>query len=305
MKELLSANIRWRIPDLPADGDMPPPLPPKELAGSFQIARQITKRHAKSFYFASHFLPRQRKMPAYAVYAYCRYIDDLIDEAKDKDRAPNQDELRAVNRRLLEGESTEGFGPAFSWTCRECSIPLVLLDDLVEGCCRDRDEVRLQTFSELEEYCYLVASVVGLMMCRVFGVDRPEAYPRAVEMGVAMQLTNILRDIREDWQRGRIYLPAVELDEAGLDLEEVLLRGGFLSEPWKGYMEKQVERARTWYESARSGLPYIQNKGARRTASVMSSVYAGILDEIEKESYDPTRRHYVPFLRKCRLALRR
>lgn len=304
MADLLSPAILNRIPAMPTDGDGAPPHPPKSLRASFAIACASTRTHAKSFYFASHFLPKQRKFPAYAVYAYCRYIDDLIDEASERDRLPDIAELRAQNRLLIQGKSEEGFAPAFAWTCEQCKIPLVLLDELVEGCCRDREEVRLQTFSELEEYCYLVASVVGLMMCRVFGVNRPEAYPRAVEMGVAMQLTNILRDIAEDWQRGRVYLPADELHNAGIDLKDILLRDGYQSDAWCDFMKNQVDRARNWYRSARTGLPYIQNKGARRTATVMSSVYGGILDELEKADYDPTRRHYVPFFRKCRLAFR-
>jgi phytoene synthase len=138
------------------------------------------------------------------------------------------------------------------------------------------------------------------MMCRIFGVSSADAYPRAVEMGLAMQLTNILRDIREDFEKDRIYLPAEELSARGLSVED-LLRYGPTTE-WKDYIGSLIQMARGWYLSAETGLPYLQNRTCARTAKIMGRVYGGILTEIENADCDIRRRHFVPFHRKLRIA---
>jgi len=274
--------------------------PPKDLSASFAAAASVTRHHAKSFYFASHFLRRCERREAYAVYAYCRYIDDLIDEHDGSTPLPSRAELTAENRQFLDGAHPSPFASAFAWTCEHRNIPLILLEELVEGCCRDRGAVRIQTMAELEEYCYLVASIVGLMMCRIFGVSSTEAYPRAVEMGLAMQLTNILRDIAEDYERDRIYLPAEDLDQRGLSLQRLLRDGP--DEKWRDYLSELISLTRTWYRSAEAGLPHLRNRTCARTARVMGRVYGGILEEIEHAGYDVRKRHYVPLRRKLRLA---
>lgn len=294
-------HLFQRIPPLPVDSLEAAASPPSSLNHSFDCSAEITRHHAKSFYFASHFLRSQKRKESYSVYAYCRYIDDRIDEHKPDTPPPSQSVLLSENRQLLKGNHSQRFAAAFSWTCSERAIPIQLLDDLVEGCCRDREQVRIQTQQELEEYCYLVASVVGLMMCRIFGVSSADAYPRAVEMGLAMQLTNILRDIREDYEKDRIYLPAEELAKRGLSVEELLNNGP--DEKWKTYLDHLIQMAREWYQSAETGLPYLRNRTCARTARIMGRVYSGILTEIEKADYDIRRRHYVPFPRKLRLAL--
>lgn len=234
------------------------------------------------------------------MYAYCRYIDDLIDDPTPGNLPPSRDELLAENRRFLSGDHPAPFAAAFAWTCKQRQIPIVLLDELVEGCSRDRGTVRIETQRELEEYCYLVASVVGLMMCRIFGISSTDAYARAVEMGLAMQLTNILRDIREDFERDRVYLPAEELSRRGLQVESLLMDGP--SEEWKIYLAQLIETAREWYRSAETGLVFLNNRTCARTARIMGRVYGGILTEIERADYDIRTRHFVPLNRKLRLA---
>lgn len=300
---MISDRLRARIPALPVDPPGPPKAPPDSLRESFAAARAVTRTHAKSFFFASRFLPRARRDAAYAVYAYCRTVDDRIDEAPDAAHLPSRAELQEDNRLFLRGEHPAPFAPAFAWVCQHHQLPALLLDELVEGCCRDRETVRLPDFPALEEYSYLVASVVGLMMCRVFGVSSADAYPRAAEMGIAMQLTNILRDLREDFHRDRIYLPADELHGAGINLATVL-RDGPSTPGWVPFLRAQIERNRQWYASAAQGLPLLRDRGGARTAAVMASVYAGILDALERHHYDPRSRHYVPLPRKCLLALR-
>jgi len=293
--------ILSRIPDLPADsGPNRGDPPPADLGSSFKAAAAVTRHHAKTFFFASRFLPRPIAAEAYAVYAYCRTVDDLIDEHTGEENPPDREALLAENRKLLSGDHPAAFAPGFHWTCRKRGIPLSLLDDLVEGCSRDRNRVRIRDRDDLFEYCYLVASVVGLMMSRVFGISDKEAYPHAVEMGLAMQLTNILRDVREDYERDRIYLPADELEARSLSVEDLLAEGP--SKEWRTYLGELVSCARTFYQSAEKGLPAIVDKRGRRTARVMGRVYGGILHEIEKAGYDVRDRHHVGLFRKCRLA---
>lgn len=299
----ISESLRTRIPQLPTDSGQSDPKgspPSQNISKESLIAcRAATKLHAKTFYFASHFLRRREREHSYAVYAYCRYIDDLIDEAEDPTATPSPDLLFAENRRFLEGSHPAPFTAAFAHTCRVRCIPVELLDELVRGCCRDRGTVRIADRRDLWEYCYLVASVVGLMMARVFGIARKDAYEKAVEMGLAMQLTNILRDITEDLERNRIYLPADELEEKNLSVEELVRSGP--TEEWKTYLSELIETTRTLYRSAEEGLPDIIDPRGRRTARIMGRVYGGILDEIERNGYDIRQRHHVSLPRKIRL----
>jgi len=280
---------------------------PRGLAASFAACRATTRHHAKSFYFASFALPRAKREAAYAVYAYCRHIDDCIDEAPPGE-APSAEALLRSTDAILDGSSPLPFAPAFAAVIHHFRIPRALLGDLIEGCCRDRQTpVRIATFAELEEYCYYVASVVGLILCPVFGLRGREALPQAIEMGVAMQLTNILRDVREDFERDRIYLPTGEWEGLDLDLPSLLRDPdrALDSDAYRGYIRFQIERARDYYRRAAAGLPSLANDGSRRTATIMAAVYAGILDEIERHDHDNlSARRYVPFLRKCRIALR-
>ncbi len=297
----LPQHLLNRIPALPVDKDEQRATPPESLNPAFAEAAAITRHHAKSFFFASRFLGPQQRKEAYAVYSYCRYIDDLVDERGEEALPPDRSDLLAESRQMREGVHPSGFAPAFAWTCEARGIPMELLDELVEGCCRDRSRVRIQTGRDLEEYCYLVASVVGLMMCRIFGVSSADAYPRAVEMGLAMQLTNILRDIAEDFEKDRIYLPADALQERGLSVERLLESGPDAS--WKLYLRERIATARDWYQSAEAGLPFLRSKTCARTARVMGRVYSGILTEIERSDFDVRTRHYVSLPRKLLLAL--
>lgn len=306
----LPENLRARIPDLPVDpaagsaAEHPPDAPREAVPkASLAACRQATKRHAKTFFFASHFLHKVQREQSYAVYAYCRHIDDLIDEPEEGTPPPPTDVLLAENRRFRDGSHPAAFAPAFARTCRERRIPLVLLDELVRGCCRDRGRVRIADRADLWEYCYLVASVVGLMMARVFGIRTKEAYEHAVEMGLAMQLTNILRDIAEDYERDRIYLPAEDLAQRKLSIEDLLARGP--SDDWKNYLGELTGQARAFYRSAEAGIPRIADRRGARTALVMGRVYGGILDEIERHDFDMRQRRYVSLPRKIRLALAR
>ncbi|MEM6884447.1 MAG: phytoene/squalene synthase family protein, partial [Verrucomicrobiota bacterium] len=261
------------------------------LAAAYEASRQETKFHAKSFYFSSFALPSVKRQRAYAVYALCRLIDDQIDEApRGEDLKLAVAALRSLVDRLYASQltaddlSTHPWLPAVEETIQECEIPRSYIDDLIEGVELDQGAVRLQTWAELDRYCYLVAGVVGLIMTRIFGLEDRQYEKQAIELGNAMQLTNILRDIAEDLDRDRVYLPAEEL--AGYGLTEEILRQGQVTPAWSEFMAFQIERAREYYRDSEAGISHLEADGSRRAVWVMRDVYAGILEEIEKVNYD-------------------
>jgi 15-cis-phytoene synthase len=258
---------------------------PATLSPAYDAARAICRHHARSFFFASHFLPRPKRDFAYAVYGFCRLLDDAADER------PSEASVRAFVDRLesiyhadrvvdLSADPLD----AFADTVRRCEIPKQYFLDLAEGCRQDFVKSRYTSWAELERYCYLVAGVVGLMMCRVFGLCDPSAVPFAVQMGNAMQLTNILRDVGEDFRRGRVYLPADEMTRFGYDEEK--LAGGVVDDSFRALMRFQIDRARSLYRQASVALCQLDADGSRQTACTMAVVYAGILNAIERQRFD-------------------
>lgn len=254
-----------------------------DVAQAYEHCRDVTARFARTFYFASHFLGAEKRRACYAVYAFCRYIDDLADE--DGGRGEEIERWRQDLLRVYRGESVPA-AELIAWgdILHRYDIPRHLPELLIEGCLSDlRPVIRYPTFNELYDYCYQVASVVGLMTSRIFGYTDPAAEQRAVDLGIAMQLTNILRDVAEDARNNRIYLPLDELQAAHLT-EEGLLRGE-LSDRFRLFMKGQVERARSYYRSAEEGIAMLE-PDSRLTVRLMSRNYARILDVIEEREYD-------------------
>jgi phytoene synthase len=183
---------------------------------------------------------------------------------------------------------------AFAETVHRYSIPKQCFVEIAEGCRMDLTISRYQTWDELRKYCYRVAGVVGIIMSRVFGLADPSAEAQAVLMGEAMQLTNILRDIKEDAGRGRIYLPLEDLQRFGYAEQELL--GNVVNEPFRQLMRFELDRARGLYRAGAAGLCDLANDGSRFTATAMGVIYAGILRAIERQGYDV-------FARRARLSL--
>ncbi len=255
------------------------------VTGPFDAARAICKRHARTFYFASVFLPRAKREAAYAVYAFCRLLDDAADTGGDLfvfDKA--LDAAYAGSAAEVGNEQERLALIAFGETVRRYDIPKRYFDDLAAGCRMDLTVNRYATWDELRVYCYHVAGVVGLIMCRVFGLADPAAERQAVVMGEAMQLTNILRDVGEDRSLGRIYLPGEDLARFGYG--EAELMAGVVNEPFRQLMRFEVERARSLYRDGAAGLAALADDGSRFTASAMGVIYAGILGAIERQGYD-------------------
>ena len=251
----------------------------------------MTRHHAATFYFASHVLPAQKRSDAYAVYAFCRHVDDQIDLAPDEAARLRAlaDLSHLLHAAYLPGENGTSFESSLPWlrafreTIRRRAIPAGYFEDLLKGVEMDRGRVRLQTWDELDRYCYHVASVVGLIMVHVLTEPSPELLKPARDLGTAMQLTNILRDIAEDWRRDRLYLPADELEKFGLTADDIARQS--TGDSFRAMMRFQIARARAYYSQAEPGIAALPADGSRFCARLMSAVYGGILDEIERADY--------------------
>ena len=261
---------------------------PNALAASHASCHAVTRRHARSFYFSSFALPREKKRAAYAVYAYCRYADDLVD------RAISTEGLDVILRQLADnfdcildgGREDLPFAPAFAWAVRRFDIEKQYFLDLLRGVAMDLGPVKIPDWPALRDYCYHVASVVGLMMARIFELRDPAGLERAIDLGIAMQLTNIARDVGEDWRNGgRVYLPASELVEHGVNLADEMTHPAKPGADFVRLMQFQIARAREFYARSEPGIPLLADDGSQYTVWLMRHVYAGILDEIEHLDY--------------------
>ncbi len=260
------------------------------LEASHAFCHTQTRKHARSFYFASTALPKEKKRGAYAVYAFCRYADDLVD--RDPGGGDVSVALARVSEsfdRMVAGELREPpFAPAFAWAVRRYGIEKQPFLDLLKGVSMDFGPVRIADWPQLRDYCYHVASVVGLMMARIFELRDDSGWEHAIELGIAMQLTNILRDVGEDFGMSRVYLPADEMDAAGVEVETLALAR--VTDPLRSLLRQQAVRAREYYRRAEAGIPLLADDGSQFTVWLMRHVYAGILDEIEKQDYEVLRR---------------
>jgi phytoene synthase len=255
-------------------------------------------------------LSAEVRRDAYAVYACCRSVDDAVDGAAARSEVVRPEVAGEIlGRAFGEGgaKAGEDWMPAFRHTVERKKIQRRWFEDLAVGVAGDAGPVDLQTWKELDLYCYRVAGTVGLMMMRVFGSEKEEAEPRAVDLGRGMQLTNILRDVAEDARSGRIYLPAEEREEYGVCTKDLL--AGRPSGRWAEFMRFQVARAREQYVLAEPGIAMLPPGGGRLSTWLMRELYAGILDPIEASGYDVfSKRHSLPIgqklLRGTRVILR-
>jgi 15-cis-phytoene synthase len=293
-------------------GFVPSPITPDVVTAAatqedFRECRLYTRHFAKTFYFASHVLPAEKRKAAFALYAFCRFTDEMADSPEAvADRSHAARQLSAWRDRLDVVYSRVGLQDpklrALQSTVMRYRIPKQYFADLIRGVEMDLTTSRFRTYAELDEYSYCVASTVGLMMTRVFSPDHEEeAFIHAIELGKAMQLTNILRDVGEDYGRGRIYLPQQDMQAFGVseaDLGMSLPGGNFAR-----LMKFEIERARELYDWAEVGIPLLPDDGSRLCVKLMGRTYSRILDAIEKNNYDSlSRRAYVPPFKKLQIA---
>jgi 15-cis-phytoene synthase len=258
----------------------------KLLAAAYEECARITAVHSRSFYLASGLYPPDKRRAARALYAFCRVTDDIIDEA-DPDTSPADllVQVEAWRQRALSPHPPREDLVAVAWHDARVRyhLPLRYAEQLFDGVLCDLRKRRYQTFAELAEYAYGVASTVGLMSMYITGFTGKEAIPYAVKLGVALQLTNILRDVAEDWRNGRVYLPLDELQAFGLD-ERDLARGE-VTNRWRAFMQFQIARNRRLYEEAWAGIGWLAPDG-RFAIAAAAELYMGILDDIEAHDYD-------------------
>lgn len=256
------------------------------VEASYAYCSQVARTEARNFYYSFTVLSPEKKAAMCAVYAFMRHSDDVSDEdAPDGGRGARMTAWRAALDRALRGDyGDDQILPAFHDTVRRYGIPEHLFHDLIDGVEMDLTRDRYETFEDLKRYCYLVAGVVGLVCLYVWGFDGGEtAYPPAEACGLAFQLTNILRDVKEDAERGRIYLPMEDLRRFGCTEEEVLQ--SIFTERFRELMRFEAARARECYERALPLLEMIHPEG-RPTFVIMFRIYRGLLDRIEERGYD-------------------
>jgi phytoene synthase len=271
------------------------------LERSYARAEQATALWARSFYFASRFLPAPKRRSVFALYDYCRHADNLVDARGDRSRAEARADLAALAetvRRLHAGEAPRGERwLALADTLRRHEVPLAPLLELLDGVALDLDEVSYPDFASLHRYCRLVAGGVGLMLGPVLGASSPRFRESGIGLGVAMQLTNVLRDVGEDLEAGRVYLPADELARFGVDRSALERR--WVTPEFVALMRFQITRARALFAAADPVVALFPRDGSRLTVRLLQQTYAGILDGIERLGYDVFRaRAYVSGPRK-------
>jgi phytoene synthase len=252
------------------------------LRKAYKQAEKITAQHSKSFYLATGLLPEEKRSAVRALYAFCRTVDDIVDESSDAEQDSQLDYWRAM---VETGSFADRDLVAAAWadTLQRYHIPRHYALQLIDGVTRDMFQVRYQTFAELATYCYSVASTVGLMSMYIVGFEDNAAVPYAIKLGVALQMTNILRDIGEDYRAGRLYLPREEMAFYGI--READIAEGRVTEPWRQFMQFQIERTRQLYSESWAGIKMLEREG-QRAVGAASVFYQGILDEIEKNDYD-------------------
>lgn len=251
---------------------------------AYEECRLITKREAKNFFYAFITLPPAKRKAIYATYAFCRYCDDAVDEDVPTER--KLDALLKLREYLAAAYQGEANGPVFTalaHTIQTYNIPPTYLQEVINGVEMDVTKSRYETFDELRLYCYRVASAVGLICLEIFGYSDSKAKDHAIDLGLGMQLTNILRDIQEDAERGRVYIPRQDLQQFGYSEAELL--GGVLNQAQRQLMEFQVQRAREYFKKGIGLMPYLSPR-SRACPSVLAHLYMRILSRIEDANYN-------------------
>lgn len=278
---------------------------PTVLNQAYRYCETVTAHHSRSFHMASSLLPQDARRAVRALYAFCRVSDDIVDNTTTSDgveqsAAARRQKLEDWRMRVMASTPPEDDPVAMAWTYTRLryQIPTRYAEQLIDGVAQDLRPHRYASFEELAAYAYGVASTVGLMSMHIIGYRSSEAIPYAIKLGVALQLTNILRDVGEDLRNGRLYLPQDELDAFGLC--EHQLQRGTVTRAWREFMKFQIERNRRLYAEAMPGIALLADEG-RFSIAAAANLYQAILRDIETHDYDVfSRRANVSTLGKLR-----
>jgi phytoene synthase len=279
--------------------DPDPQHSPLSLSEAYRICIEITRKHSRSFFLSTQLLPPEKRNAIRALYAFCRTSDDLVD-------LPSHNTMQALAAWVAlvhapRVPTDNAVLLAWNNTVERYDVPRSLPDELLAGIAMDLTVNRYATFDDLWLYCYRVASVVGLISMHIIGY-REGAASYAVKLGVALQLTNILRDVGEDAQRGRVYLPQEDLERFGLSAEDIL--NGRRDDAFRALMRFEIDRANQLYDDSWPGIAMLNADGQLAIAAA-AATYRGILGKIRANDYDVfQRRAYVPLTQKLLLLWR-
>ncbi|MCA9249100.1 MAG: squalene/phytoene synthase family protein, partial [Planctomycetales bacterium] len=255
-----------------------------ELKASYRHCAHIARHAASSFYFSFYLLPREKRRSMFALYAFLRATDDLADgDEPRRMRVARLESWREQLQAAIAGDPQGPLFPALVDTLRRHNLPAEPLFAVIDGCELDLQQDSIATFAELEAYCHLVASAVGIACIHIWGFSDPAAICPANDCGVAFQLTNILRDLREDTARGRIYLPQEDLERFGYQRRDMI--GHVINAPFRKLIDFQIDRARTYYRRASELTPYLSDDG-RRVFGAMFDTYSELLSEVTRRRDD-------------------
>jgi len=296
----LLANLRRAAnTEIAQTGEPEPPRPPLSLPEAYRSCYAITRKHSCSFFLSSQLLPADKRRAVRALYAFCRTSDDLVDQ-------PQANAIQALATWVAlvhapQPPPDNAVLLAWNDTLNRYGVPRALPDELLAGIAMDLTVDRYDTFDDLWLYCYRVASIVGLISMRIIGY-REGAVNYAIKLGVALQLTNILRDVGEDAQRRRVYLPREDLEQFGLCADDIL--NGRRDESFRSLMRFEIERAHCLYEAAWPGIALL-NPDGQLAITAAAEIYRGILGKIHQSDYNVyQRRAYVPLAHKLLLLWR-
>ncbi|OVA04085.1 Squalene/phytoene synthase [Macleaya cordata] len=265
---------------------------------AYDRCREVCAEYAKTFYLGTLLMTPERRKAIWAIYVWCRRTDELVDGPNASHITPTAlDRWESRLEDLFAGRPYDMLDAALSDTVAKFPVDIQPFKDMIEGMRLDLKKSRYKNFDELYLYCYYVAGTVGLMSVPVMGID-PESqattesvYSSALALGIANQLTNILRDVGEDARRGRVYLPQDELMQAGLSDEDIF--AGRVTDKWRNFMKKQIKRARMFFDEAEKGVTQLSS-ASRWPVWASLLLYRQILDEIEANDYNNfTKRAYV------------
>ncbi|MFQ5644657.1 MAG: presqualene diphosphate synthase HpnD [Thiogranum sp.] len=248
-----------------------------------QYCQDKAVKSGSSFYYSFLFIPAEQRRAITALYAFCREVDDVVDECSDREVARRKlDWWREEIERCFSTQARHPITRALEHAIQDYNLPVEYFHEIIDGMSMDLEQSRYDSFSELSLYCHRVAGVVGLLSAEIFGYRHRDTLKYAQELGMALQLTNIIRDVREDALRGRIYLPLDELLEYRVNPHDLLL--GTATGRLRELLAGQAQRARQYYQRALSHLP-AQDRYAQRSSIIMGEIYQVLLDEIEADDF--------------------
>jgi phytoene synthase len=268
-----------------------------------EYCQQKATSSGSSFYYSFLFLPPERRRAITALYAFCREVDDVVDEGMDPQLAATKLAWwRAEVGNLFAGKPQHPVTRALEPHRDRYGISAARLNEIIDGMEMDLRQTRYLDWAGLESYCYRVASVVGLLAAGIFGYRDERTLDYAKHLGIAFQLTNIIRDVGEDARKNRVYLPVEDLQRFGVPASDILQAKE--TPAFRSLMEFQAERARRYYESAMSALP-AQDRRAQRPGLIMAAIYRTLLEEIQRGGFHVlTQRTSLTPLRKFWIAWR-